>query len=157
MLFRSPLQKAIGGQPDDPLRDRRRQHRPLRRHPRPSADIETDQVHAPDQPDPSLTVRGNVDNATGTLKAGSFIEVELTRQVPDAISIPLEAVQREGTEPFVFLHEEGDRFRRVPVRLGAESEGRVVVTEGLKPGQQLVAKGGFILKSELMKELIAGE
>jgi cobalt-zinc-cadmium efflux system membrane fusion protein len=73
------------------------------------------------------------------------------------ISIPLEGVQREGSEPFVFIHEEGDRFRRVPVRLGAESEGRVIVTEGLKPGQQLVARGGFILKSELMKELIAGE
>lgn len=105
----------------------------------------------------TVTVRGNVDNADGALKAGSFIEVELTRQSASAISIPLEAVQREGSEPFVFIHEEGDRFRRAPVRLGAESEGRVIVTEGLKPGQQLVARGGFILKSELMKELIAGE
>jgi multidrug efflux pump subunit AcrA (membrane-fusion protein) len=105
----------------------------------------------------TVTVRGNVDNPSGRLKAGSFIEVELTRTMPDAISIPLEAVQREGTEPFVFLHEEGERFRRMPVRLGAESDGRVIVISGLASGQRVVARGGFILKSELMKELIAGE
>lgn len=105
----------------------------------------------------AIALRGSVDNKTNRLKSGSFIEVELTRTIPDAMSIPLEAVQRDGSNPFLFVHEGGDLFRKVPVTLGAESEGRVVVSKGLKPGQIIVSQGGFILKSELMKDLIAGE
>jgi hypothetical protein len=33
----------------------------------------------------------------------------------------------------------------------------VVVADGIKSGQAIVKQGGFILKSELMKDLIAGE
>jgi len=105
----------------------------------------------------AISLRGTVDNKTNLLKSGSFIEVELTRAVPNAISVPLEAVQRDGSNPFLFVHEGGDLFRKVPVTLGAESEGRMVVSEGIKPGQTIVKQGGFILKSELMKDLIAGE
>ena len=105
----------------------------------------------------AISLRGTVDNKMNLLKSGSFIEVELTRTLPEAISVPLEAVQRDGSNPFLFVHEGGDLFRKVPVTLGAESEGRVVVAEGIKSGQAIVKQGGFILKSELMKDLIAGE
>jgi hypothetical protein len=41
--------------------------------------------------------------------------------------------------------------------LGAESEGEQVVESGLSPGMKIAVRGGFILKSELMKDLMAGE
>ena len=45
-----------------------------------------------------------------------------------------------------------DRFRRVDVSTGIESGDFVEVTRGLTAGQQVVAQGAFVLKSELLLE-----
>lgn len=44
--------------------------------------------------------------------------------------------------------EDGGRYRPVEVRLGPESAGKTVVTQGLTEGQQVVASGQFLLDSE---------
>jgi multidrug efflux pump subunit AcrA (membrane-fusion protein) len=69
----------------------------------------------------------------------------------------VEAIQRQGTQPFVFVHRGKGEFRRVDVKLGRTSGGTVEVVEGLGQGQPVVVAGGFILKSELLKDQMAGE
>ncbi len=105
----------------------------------------------------SVALTATVANGGRALKPGMFIEVELTRPGRDAVQVPAAAVQREGATPFVFVHRGGDEFRRVDVRLGRESGGVVEVVEGLEAGQPVVAAGGFILKSELLKDQMAGD
>jgi multidrug efflux pump subunit AcrA (membrane-fusion protein) len=43
-----------------------------------------------------------------------------------------------------------------PVRLGASSEGRVEILEGLKEGEPVVVAGVFVLKSEGNKDELKG-
>ena len=69
----------------------------------------------------------------------------------------VEAVQRQDTQTFVFVRESATRFRRADVKLGRQAEGRVEILQGLKEGQEVVVAGGFILKSELFKEQLAGD
>jgi RND family efflux transporter MFP subunit len=98
-----------------------------------------------------------VPNPDRALKPGMFVEVELTRPGRDAVQVPAAAVQRQGTQAFVFVHAGGDEFRRADVKLGQTSGDVVEVVEGLEKGQPVAVAGGFVLKSELMKDQIVGE
>ncbi|MCY1533289.1 membrane fusion protein cluster 2 protein [compost metagenome] len=62
--------------------------------------------------------------------------------------LPSEAIIRTGRRALVMLAEDGGRYRPVEVRLGPESAGQTVVTQGLREGQQVVASGQFLLDSE---------
>jgi membrane fusion protein, heavy metal efflux system len=109
----------------------------------------------------TVRVRIEVPNPGERLKAGMFVEVSF----PGAISaggapgatevvIPSEAVQRIGERPAVFVPEkkEPGHFRVRYVELArSEIDGYRRVTEGLKPGDRLVIKGSFALKSQLLK------
>ncbi len=105
----------------------------------------------------TLPIIATVNNAEGLLKAGMFAEVELAQPGSEAIALPLEAIQRDGSDAFVFVLEGEDLFRKIKVMLGRESQGFQEIESGLEPGQRVAIRGGFILKSELMKEMIAGE
>ncbi len=47
--------------------------------------------------------------------------------------------------------EEGDGFLAKPVSLGATDGEWIEVLSGIEPGERVVVRGGFILKSELQK------
>jgi multidrug efflux pump subunit AcrA (membrane-fusion protein) len=79
------------------------------------------------------------------------------RAEPGILQVPLEAVQRQDTQAFVFIKESSDTFRRIDVTLGRQAGGKVEVKSGLKEGQEVVVSGGFVLKSELFKEQLAGD
>lgn len=98
-----------------------------------------------------------VPNPDRALKPGTFVEVELARPAAEAVQVPAGAVQHDGAQPFVFVHVGSDEFHRVDVKLGRTSGEVVEVVQGLKPGQPVAAAGGFVLKSELFKDRIAGE
>jgi len=107
----------------------------------------------------TVRVRMEAPNPGERLKAGMFVEVGF----PDAISggapgamevsIPSEAVQRLAERPVVFVPEENEpgHFKVRFVELGGEVDGHRRVTEGLKPGERIVIKGSFALKSQLLK------
>jgi cobalt-zinc-cadmium efflux system membrane fusion protein len=44
------------------------------------------------------------------------------------------------------------QFQKRGVRLGAQSDGWVEVTSGVRAGEQVVTQGAFMLKSELKKQ-----
>lgn len=105
----------------------------------------------------AVLLSATVKNPDRAFKPGMFVEVELTRVGGAVVQIPVGAVQRQGTQAFVFVHEGGAAFRRVDVILGRTSAGAVEVLEGLREGQPVVIAGGFILKSELLKDQMAGD
>lgn len=89
----------------------------------------------------TVTLKAEVPNPEGTLRAGQFADVQLVLQtIPDALLVPEAAiVSREG-ENFVFLVEGGKAVRR-SVELGEREPGRVQVVSGLEDGQTVVVAG----------------
>lgn len=105
----------------------------------------------------AATLLALADNAEGQLQPGMFVEVELHKPAGQAVQIPQTAVQRLGTQAFVFVKVGPTKFQRVDIELGRPADRWIEVKSGLKPGQQVVVAGGFLLKTEMLKEQIQGE
>jgi len=115
-----------------------------------------------DQVDPDTRrVRARIDvkNPRGELRPGMFAQVELSDphgegttdiDVP-ALTVPEEAVQRDGDSMIVFIDLGERRFERRVVGVGRTTAGLVEVTEGLSAGDVVASAGVFFLKSELAK------
>ncbi|OGG55274.1 MAG: hypothetical protein A3F84_11110 [Candidatus Handelsmanbacteria bacterium RIFCSPLOWO2_12_FULL_64_10] len=104
--------------------------------------------------------RVEVDNASGELKPGMFAEATVIEGDPatarQALVIPASALQRVGGAFVVFVREGETRFERRDVVAGEEVGGEVEVVSGLKEGEEVVAEGSFVLKSELLKDQMEG-
>ncbi len=105
-------------------------------------------------------VRVVLDNRLGKLRPGLFV----TAAVPlrgasraEATAVPDDAVQKISGLPAVFVENGPGLFELRPVETGREAHGMVEIRHGLRDGERVVAKGAFVLKSELLKGTIAGE
>ena len=109
----------------------------------------------------TVKARVTVDNAKGLLKPGMFATVSIDT-LKDAhetklLAVPEEAVLGEGSGRYVFVVRGQGRFRRTDVTVG-RSLGKVIeITGGLKEGDEMVVKGGFVLKSEMNKKALTEE
>src|SRR5439155_16938584 len=68
-----------------------------------------------------------------------------------------EVVQQINGQDVVFVRITPDRFAVRAVRIGETVNGKIPVLEGLKPGEQIVVRGSFILKSQLLRASVEGE
>lgn len=102
--------------------------------------------------------RAEVPNPEGLLKARMFAQARiLTRQAEGALLVPASAIQRLEGQCFVFVQLADDLFDARSVRLGARSDGRVEIAEGLKPDEMVAVDRVFPLKSAfLISRLGAG-
>ncbi len=102
-------------------------------------------------------VRAELANPDGRLRANQFGQAEIQVGAEHtAVIVPKAAVQRKDGVDLVFLpQEEGGVYR--PQRVMAKPTDRgdaLEVAWGLKPGQRVVTKGAFLLKTEIMKGAI---
>jgi cobalt-zinc-cadmium efflux system membrane fusion protein len=101
----------------------------------------------------SVPLVAELENDDAHYKPGMFVWVDLPQgQSRDVPTVPAAAVMRHEGQAFVFVPEGEGRYRRVNIETGAEADGRLEVKSGLEVGQQVVAKGAFTLKSELLLE-----
>ncbi len=103
----------------------------------------------------TVKVRAEVDNRHEKLKPGMFAKVLLLHQsetMNSSPTVPVETVQTDGQKHFVFVPLREGLFLRKDVTLGARVDGHVKVISGLNKSDRVVVKGGFLLKSEIMKE-----
>jgi len=106
-------------------------------------------------------VRIEVANPGERLKTGMFVEVGFqtgttgtgTSETQELV-IPDEAVQRIGERSIVFVANAGEvgHFEVRDVQLGGAVEGYRRVLSGVALGDRVVTKGGFALKTQLMKK-----
>lgn len=97
-------------------------------------------------------------NPDRDLKPGMWVEVGF--DIGDAtpvLRVPSSAVFRRDGKAFVFVPSGGDDFVPRDVTLGRTAGESVEVTVGLKPGETVVVRGGFLLKSEMLKDTMLGE
>ncbi len=87
-----------------------------------------------------------IDNPGGELVPGTNVNAFIeTTVVSGALTIPKEAVRREGTLASVFVLD-GDKVRRVRVATGASSVTRTEITSGLSEGQSVALATDKVLK-----------
>jgi len=98
-----------------------------------------------------------LSNRKGVWRPGLFVngKIEID-QTNVSVLIPKTALQTFENQTVVFA-KTGDSFKPVAVTLGRSDETSVEIISGITQGQAYVSKGGFTLKSELMKESFGGE
>lgn len=107
-------------------------------------------------------VRVAVPNPDRALKPGMFATAEVSAPSTAAaggaqrLVVPREAVQKLGDVQVVFVPLGNNRFKPVKVETGADSGKEVEIVNGLEPGFPVVARGAFVLKSQLAKASMAG-
>lgn len=112
--------------------------------------------------DPSLDpatrtaqVRIEMANPGQKLKIGMYVDVAFASVGTSGNTVPVVsaiAVQTINNRQVVFLATGTPGvFQLRDVRVGAESNGRVAVLEGLTPGERVVTEGSFLLRAEWLK------
>jgi multidrug efflux system membrane fusion protein len=98
--------------------------------------------NAIDQRTGAVTLKVRVPNQDGALWPGQFVQVLLELDVEvDAVTIPARAVVQVADAYFVFIVSDDGRAQRVPVGLGRQVGQRVLITTGLRGGEQVVVDG----------------
>lgn len=125
------------------------------------ANVQADLFHVGDQVDKNtrtIPLLAVAPNPARSLKPGMFIEVRLCREYSGpVVQVPASALQRYANQTFVFVHKGQDEFVRVDVTVGKTSAGQAEIVKGLAAGQPVVTDGGFALKSEMLRSMLAGD
>jgi membrane fusion protein (multidrug efflux system) len=82
-----------------------------------------------------------IDNRSNELRPGMIVRVSLVRRVyQDAVVVPRDAVLERDTGHVLFVLS-GDAAEMRRVKTGPSESGKIVVLEGLKPGETLIVSG----------------
>ncbi|MDQ7780751.1 MAG: efflux RND transporter periplasmic adaptor subunit, partial [Planctomycetota bacterium] len=101
----------------------------------------------------TVKARVTLANAEGLLRPGMFVSCDVL--LPGAeprLLIPRDALLRDEGVTFVFKELNPGMFVRQGILAGKSHETEVEVLGGLSEGERVVARGAFILKSEVLRE-----
>jgi RND family efflux transporter MFP subunit len=94
---------------------------------------------AVDQETRTMHTEVDVKNTNRTLVQGMYAEISLVLAHKDAaLTIPLQAVVRNGSEATVLVVNAQNRLEERRIQLGLESNNRVEVLSGLKEGDRVL-------------------
>ncbi len=96
----------------------------------------------------TLKIHGKPENLLPGLTVSCKITIS---EIPDVLYIPLEAIFRELDLEFVYLNTVSG-FERRNVKTGASNTDFVIITEGLKEGDEIALADPFLNKEEEKKE-----
>ena len=89
----------------------------------------------------TYTIKVELDNSRGLLKAGMLAEVKFVKEASDdAIILPRDAVMTKDGETYVYIVE-NNTAKKTIVATGIESGDQIEITEGLREGMDVVIKG----------------
>ena len=81
----------------------------------------------------------DVENSDGTLKEGMYAEAKIIlKQQNDALTIPIQALERNSTGGTVLIVDAQGRVEERQVKLGAESSDRIEILAGLAENDRVV-------------------
>jgi cobalt-zinc-cadmium efflux system membrane fusion protein len=105
-----------------------------------------------DQIDPTtrtIKVRATVINPKRLLKSEMLATVRYERLVGHSVQVPATAVFLRGTQHYVFVQSQPGVFEPRDVKVSYEGAKQVMLSEGLKSGEQVVVQNGLLLAREL--------
>lgn len=100
-----------------------------------------------DQSTRTVQLRATSPNPAGELIPGAFAEIELVlRTIPEAMTIPAEALIPELSGHKVFLYR-GGVVQGQPVQAGIRTSTAVQLTDGVQPGDTVITSGILQVRS----------
>jgi membrane fusion protein, heavy metal efflux system len=105
-----------------------------------------------------MQVRIELENKGGRLRPEMLADAE----IPVGGGRPMmlvssDAVQQVNGQDVVFVRTAQERFVVRPVQTGETTDGKTPILEGIRPGEQVVIQGSFILKSQLLRSSLESE
>jgi RND family efflux transporter MFP subunit len=113
-----------------------------------------------DQQTRTMETEIDCENRDGRLMPGMYTESVLSlRQKPDALTLPLEAVVRNGDDATVFAVNSQNILDERHVKLGLEDNSRVEVLSGLSEGDRVVIgnRSQFHAGQKVQPQLISAQ
>ena len=89
----------------------------------------------------SILTRVKIDNPDYELIPGSLLEITLSTNKRDSLSIPDTSIILEGNKAYVYKVSKDNIANRSEIQIGLRNEGKVEVTSGLNEGDIIVAEG----------------
>lgn len=96
----------------------------------------------------TIKVRLEFPNPGFELRPNMYADVELKIDYGTQTLLPSEAILNSGAKQVVFVTKPNGYFEPREIKVGDQFDGQTVVLAGLKPGEQVVASGNFLIDSE---------
>jgi membrane fusion protein, copper/silver efflux system len=93
-------------------------------------------------------IRVELSNPDLALKPGMYATIRFSAMTDSVLSVPRSAVLATGERNFVFVRSAKGQFVPHPVTLGAATDTRVEILQGLSSGDTIVTSGTFLLDAE---------
>jgi membrane fusion protein, heavy metal efflux system len=96
-----------------------------------------------------VTVRSELPNADGELKAEMFASFKITTsEGAPAPAVPVESIIWDGDVATVWVETTPKVFRRRVVQVSTQENGLVEITSGVQQGEKVVARGAIFVDNE---------
>jgi len=101
----------------------------------------------------TVKVRVQVKNEQGKLRPGMFAAVDIPLAEGKKVAlVPRQAILSDEGQTFAFVHWKDDLWLRRDVNVGKPQGDMVEILSGLSAGEKVVASGGFLFKSDILRE-----
>lgn len=97
-----------------------------------------------------MSMRASISNSTLAFKPGMQAQVFFSHSSKKALSLPVDAVIRDGNGTHVYVQRGHNAFRPQMVKTGIEDFEKVEITEGLSEGDTVAITGAYLLYSEII-------
>ena len=95
-------------------------------------------------------IRITIPNQSNQLKPGMSAYVILKGGQKNVLSLPNDAVLRDGNGATVWVQTSKNTFKNKMVTVGMESGDRIEITDGLSQGEAVVIRGAYLINSEFI-------
>jgi Cu(I)/Ag(I) efflux system membrane fusion protein len=98
----------------------------------------------------TVSVRIELPNPDGEMRVGMYADVVFHTDGDGAkvTAVPDSAIIDSGTRQFVLVAKGDGRFEPRAVKLGRRGESYAEITEGIKPGEEVVTSANFLIDAE---------
>jgi Cu(I)/Ag(I) efflux system membrane fusion protein len=93
-------------------------------------------------------IRVSIPNNNNLLKPGMSAYVVLKSPQRKTLTMPVDAVIRDGKGATIWVQTSNNTFKSVMVETGLESDDRIEIKSGLHKGDVVVISGAYLLQSE---------
>jgi len=93
-------------------------------------------------------IRVSIPNPNNRLKPGMSAYVLLKSPQRKTITLPIDAVIRNGKGATIWMQTANNTFKTMMVQTGLEADDRIEIKSGLKTGDIVVVTGAYLLQSE---------
>ena len=93
-------------------------------------------------------IRVSIPNPRNQLKPGMPAYVVIKKRESKSLSLPTDAVIRDGKGASVWIQTSAHKFKYKMVEIGLENNDRVEIKSGLRDGDVVVVSGAYLLNSE---------